>query len=88
MRIQYGEMKSTLSTILQSKGVEESSANHIATVITESSTDGVYSHGLNRFTSIIENIEAGIIDVHASPEVVSSFGALEVIEGNLGMGKA
>jgi len=54
--------------------------------LADTSRDGVYSHGLNRFPRIISMIKKGYIRPAARPELVRGLGAFEVYDGNLGMG--
>jgi 3-dehydro-L-gulonate 2-dehydrogenase len=67
-------------------GFSEQRAELCARLFTESSCDGVYSHGLNRFPRFIETIKSGLVDVHAQPGLVSSLGAIERWDGNSGAG--
>jgi 3-dehydro-L-gulonate 2-dehydrogenase len=57
-----------------------------ARLFTETSRDGVYSHGVSRFPRFVRAIRNGIVDVHASAGVVEHFGALERWNGNRGPG--
>lgn len=86
MRISYDEMKSTLELCLVKKGLSNDKADQAARIFTDSSCDGVYSHGLNRFPRVLKQIDEGIIDLSANPEIVQSVGALEVVDGHLGLG--
>lgn len=65
-------------------GAEDARAS--ARIITQSSLDGVYSHGVNRFPRIVSHIDRGIIDVGARAEKSASFGSLERWDGRLAMG--
>ena len=76
----------TLRTVLIKFGFSEQRAELCARLFAESSRDGVYSHGLNRFPRFIDTIKSGIVDVDAQPVLVSSLGALECWEGNSGAG--
>ncbi|MCJ8211420.1 3-dehydro-L-gulonate 2-dehydrogenase [Mucilaginibacter sp. RS28] len=64
----------------------EAKAEAIATVFTENSRDGVYTHGLNRFPTFIQMVKQGAIKTDAEPELVSSFGSIEKWDGNYGPG--
>ena len=67
-------------------GFSEDRSNLCARLFAEASRDGVYSHGLHRFPRFIETIKSGIVDVHASPTLITAFGALERWDGNSGVG--
>ena len=86
MRISYDEMKTQLKNILVKKGFDEKRAEESAKNFADSSLDGVYSHGYQRFPRVIEYIEKGYIDINAKPEKISGFGAAERWDGHLGMG--
>ena len=86
MRISYDEMKTQLKNILVKKGFDEKRAEESAKNFANSSLDGVYSHGYQRFPRVIEYIEKGYIDINAKPEKISGFGAAERWDGHLGMG--
>ena len=85
-RISFDELKAEFKRVLLKKGCDETSADLSAQLMTETSCDGVYSHGVNRFPRVIEYIEKGYIDVKAKPEKVEGMGAFERWDGNLGLG--
>lgn len=86
MRIPFEKMLAELERVLIKKGFEKERAQLCARLFTEASCDGVYSHGLNRFPRFIEYIEKGYVDIHAHPEKMEQFGALERWDGHLGPG--
>lgn len=86
MIIKYKDLEETLFKILVKKGVTEVQAELTARIITDNTCDGINSHGVNRFSKIIEYIDKGYIDKNAKPEIESSFGAIEIINGHYGLG--
>ncbi|WP_010234405.1 3-dehydro-L-gulonate 2-dehydrogenase [Clostridium arbusti] len=86
MRVSFEEMKSEFKRILIKKGFSEERAETSAQLFTETSCDGVYSHGYVRFPRVIEYIDKGLIDVNAVPTKVEGMGAFEKWDGNIGMG--
>lgn len=86
MRIKSEEMFNEFYRILRAKGLEEQDARESARLFVETSLDGVYSHGINRFPRLISYIEKGYIDIKAKPSKVASMGAFERWNGNRGMG--
>ncbi|MEG2018445.1 MAG: 3-dehydro-L-gulonate 2-dehydrogenase [Clostridium sp.] len=86
MRISFEEMKSEFKRVLIKKGFNEEMADAAAQLFTETSCDGVYSHGANRFPRVIEYIDKGYIDVNAVPTKIEGMGAFERWDGNLGLG--
>lgn len=86
MRVFYEEMKEKLQSILEKYGFDEKRAEESAKNFADSSLDGVYSHGYQRFPRVIDYIQKGYIDVNAVPEKITGFGAVERWDGHLGMG--
>lgn len=86
LRVSYQELESTLERVLLNKGFEPARAALCARLFAETTRDGVYSHGLNRFPRFLAMIANGQIDIHASPGRVAAVGALERWDGNLGPG--
>lgn len=86
MRITFEELHLTLEQILLKVGFKEKRADLCARLFAETTCDGVNSHGINRFPRFLKMIENGSIDIHAEPEIVSSFGSLERWNGKAGVG--
>ncbi len=61
-------------------------AKYLAKVHTESTLDGVNSHGINRVPLFIKYVKKGLVKVDAEAEKVESFGAIERWDGNFGSG--
>ena len=86
MRIPYQELYARLLKVLVKTGFEPERAELCARLFAQTSRDGVYSHGLNRFPRFMEMIQNGIIDIHARPGLISRVGALERWDGRRGPG--
>jgi len=86
LRIPYDELFDTLRQILVLLGFAADRAALCARLFAESSRDGVYSHGVNRFPRFIRAIRNGIVDLHAKPELITSLGSLERWDGKSGPG--
>lgn len=86
MRIPFEQMYQELLRVLLKKGFREERARLCARIFSESSRDGVYSHGLNRFPVFIKYIDQGYIDIHGVPENIARFGAIERWDGKSGPG--
>ena len=86
MRIFYKDMKEKMQKILVKNGFDEKRAEESAMNFADSSLDGVYSHGYQRFPRVIEYIRKGYINVNALPEKITGYGAAERWDGHLGMG--
>lgn len=86
MRVSFEKLFETLCSALSKIGFDEEGASLCARLFAETTRDGVYTHGLNRFPRFLKTIENGSVDIHARPEKVSSMGALERWEGHRGPG--
>lgn len=86
MRVPYANMVQEFKRVLMSRGVSEINAQEAAENFAQTSLDGIYSHGVNRFPRIISYLDRGIIDPNAEPEVEMKSGAMERWNGNLGLG--
>ncbi len=86
-RIQFETMVAELNRVLLNTGFATERAQRLARVFSETTCDGVYSHGVNRFPSFAGQARSGKgLDLHAKPEMVSEFGVLEQWDGKLGPG--
>lgn len=86
MRVPYSELYGELRRVLLKMEFTPDRADLSAKLFAESSRDGVYSHGLNRFPSYMDHIQKGYIDVNAVPERVQAMGVLERWDGHRGPG--
>jgi len=85
-RIPFDEMKATIQQAFLIAGLPKDKAEVCARIHTESSRDGVYSHGLNRVERFVEYVDKAWVDVNAAPTLDISLGAMEVYNGNMGPG--
>jgi 3-dehydro-L-gulonate 2-dehydrogenase len=86
LRVPFSELASTLAGILVRSGFEAARAEHCARLFAETTRDGVYSHGVERFPRFFAMIRNGSVDVHATPERVQQLGAIERWNGRRGPG--
>lgn len=77
MYISYEDLCSKFESILLERGVDPVIARAAAENFTQSSLDGVYSHGVNRFPRVISYLDKGVIDGKAKPECVASIGGFD-----------
>lgn len=85
-RIAFDEMKATIKSAFMNAGMQEEKADICAQIHTESSCDGVYSHGLNRVKRFVDYVQKKWVDVNAEPILQNNLGSLEIFNGNLGPG--
>jgi 3-dehydro-L-gulonate 2-dehydrogenase len=80
------DMQSQFENILLDKGFRKDRALEIATIFTNNSVDGVYTHGVNRFPRFIEYVQKGVVQKEAGPSLKSKLNGIEQWDGNLGPG--
>ena len=85
-RIPLEEVRETLARVLHAHGFRSARAGMCARLFAETTCDGVYTHGINRFPRFIAMIRNESIDVKAEPALVARFGALERWDGRSGPG--
>ena len=86
LRIPYDTIKETVKKAFLNVGLSEEQAEVCATIHTQSSADGVESHGLNRIPRFVEYVQKGWINLDGKPELVGARGAVENYDGHLGIG--
>ena len=85
-RIPFEEVQATLESVLRKLGFSDSQAQSCARLFAETTCDGVYTHGINRFPRFVAMVRNGSVDVEAEPQLIASFGALERWDGRKGPG--
>lgn len=86
IRIPFTDLNEVFNSILIKYGFILDKAKTCARIFAESSRDGIYSHGVNRFPQFIQYIKDGYISINSEPEKISSAGAIEQWDANLGPG--
>jgi 3-dehydro-L-gulonate 2-dehydrogenase len=86
LMVGFDQLVYTLKRVLQKTGFSEDRAELCARLFAETTRDGVYSHGVNRFPRFLRTIENGCVEIHAAPELINAFGALERWDGRRGPG--
>lgn len=86
LNIQFDEMQEVLHRLFLKYSFTEGKAKLLAKTYTETTLDGVNSHGINRVPLFIEYLEGRVIKVDAEAEKVETFGSIERWDGNSGPG--
>ena len=86
IRLPFEEVRGRLASVLRSLGFSDERADRSARLFAETTRDGVYSHGVNRFTRFVAMVRNGNVDPGVEPRVISRFGALERWDGQRGPG--
>ena len=79
-------MQQVIAEALIRAGMNESDARTCARVHSESSCDGIYSHGLNRVARFVDYVKRGWVDINATPVLVKKLGVIEIHDGHRGTG--
>ena len=80
------EMQALFNAILLKQGFNNKKAQTCASVFTENSIDGIYTHGVNRFPTFLEYIKKGHVDKDGEAVLQHKFGGIEQLNGNNGPG--
>lgn len=86
IEIALEQLRSTLERALLRAGVPAPEASICARVHSESTRDGVASHGVGRIPRLIEFIQRGWVDPRAKPSLVQALSTLEVYDAGFGLG--
>ncbi|MBR0573122.1 MULTISPECIES: 3-dehydro-L-gulonate 2-dehydrogenase [Pasteurellaceae] len=86
MKVSYEQLKSEFKRVLIARNVTEEIAEECATMFADTTQDGVYSHGVNRFPRFIQQLENGDIKPDAIPTKVLSLGAIEQWDAHQSIG--
>lgn len=84
--ISAAQMEQEFARILLTLGFTKEKAAQCAAIFTANSTDGVYTHGVNRFPRFVQYIKNGFVKPGAEPVRKSGFGGIEQWDGQLGPG--
>jgi 3-dehydro-L-gulonate 2-dehydrogenase len=86
LRVPFDDLYAALLRAMQHLGLQEERAALCARLFADTTCDGVYTHGLDRFPRFAEMVANGCIDVNAEPTRVAGAAALERWDGQLGPG--
>jgi 3-dehydro-L-gulonate 2-dehydrogenase len=84
--IKHDEMESLFFQILVKKGFSQEKAKTCAQIFTNNSLDGVYTHGVNRFSRFVQYVSDGHIDPSKEAICVNRLGNIEQWDGQTGPG--
>jgi len=84
--VSHEVMEQCFNEILLKTGYLKEKAKQLAEVFTQNSLDGVYTHGVNRFSRFIEYSKNGYVQKDAEPSVKYKCNGIEQWDGNLGPG--
>ncbi|MDR2614454.1 MAG: 3-dehydro-L-gulonate 2-dehydrogenase [Candidatus Accumulibacter sp.] len=85
-RIPFETVHEVVTEAFERAGMRPEDARTCARVHTESSCDGVYSHGINRVARFVDYLKRGWVDPEAQPTAVKRLGVIEIHDGHRGPG--
>lgn len=85
-RIPFDTMQDTVKQAFIAAGLNAETADICARIHTETSCDGIYSHGLNRVARFVDYVNRKWIDITAEPQKINALGSLEIYDGQRGIG--
>lgn len=86
IRVPFDELQGALRAAMLKLGFPAERAELCARLFAETTRDGVYTHGLNRFPRFLSTIESGMLNVTAKAEKTGGVGAFERWTGNRAAG--
>jgi 3-dehydro-L-gulonate 2-dehydrogenase len=86
LRVPYADLNGALNRAMQRLGLTGERAILCARLFSETTRDGVYTHGLNRFPRFAATVENGSVDVNAEAVRTAGAGSLERWDGRRGVG--
>jgi len=86
LRVPYADLDRALHRAMLHLGLRGDRAALCARLFAETTRDGVYTHGLDRFPRFAAMVANGSIDLAAEPTCVAAAAALERWDGHLGPG--
>ncbi|APQ19312.1 2,3-diketo-L-gulonate reductase [Maribacter hydrothermalis] len=86
MSISSEEMKTVLESLFIKYSFTKEQAEILARIHTESTIDGIFSHGINRVPVFIDYVKRGLIKIDETATPIASMGCMERWDGNLASG--
>lgn len=86
MTVTFQTLQNTLKGILLNYGFTQTEATTVSQVFAETTLDGVFSHGINRFPRFIGDVRAGTVVPGIAPELKESLNGFEQWDGRRGAG--
>lgn len=86
MRLSFDQLYQEIRRVFIKYGMSEEKAAVCARIHTETTYDGVYSHGTGRVARFADYLQKGWVDPEAEPTLEKDLGALQIYNGNMGPG--
>jgi 3-dehydro-L-gulonate 2-dehydrogenase len=86
MKLHYQDLEKTLKEKLEKYGFSSQDAGVLSTIFSETTFDGVFSHGINRFPRFLGDVKDGTVKPGIIPQLIQGMDALEQWDGKGGPG--
>lgn len=86
MIIEFRTLQEKFQELLLKYAFPPAQARQIADIFAETTLDGVFSHGINRFPRFIGDVKDGTVIPGVEPELIQLFSAFEQWDGRQGAG--
>lgn len=86
MRLSFDQLYQEIRRVFIKYGMSEEKAAVCARIHTETTYDGVYSHGTGWVARFADYLQKGWVDPEAEPTLEKDLGALQIYNGNMGPG--
>jgi 3-dehydro-L-gulonate 2-dehydrogenase len=86
LRVPFDDLLAALNRAMLRLGLEGDRAAQCGRLFAETTRDGVYTHGLNRFPRFAVSVANGSVNVQAEPTRTAGIGAIERWDGQRGVG--
>ncbi|MDO4268491.1 MAG: 3-dehydro-L-gulonate 2-dehydrogenase [Eubacteriales bacterium] len=86
MRLDFDEIKNEIKRVFMKYGMSEEKAEACARMHTESTYDGIYSHGTGRVARFADYLKKGWVNPDADPTLEKDAGAVRIYDGHMGPG--
>src|SRR5260370_41632681 len=86
LRVPYDDLYAALLRAMQGLGLAPDRAARCARLFAETTRDGIYTHGLNRFPRFAASIANGSVNVNAEPTKTAGLGGIDRCDGHRGVG--
>lgn len=85
--LDYDQLLAFCESVFRAYGFADEESREIAAVILAADLNGIESHGVQRMVRYAYEVNSGMVDVHAKPEVVHETPISAVIEAHNAMGQ-
>ncbi len=86
MKVTKEQLQGEIKRVFLKYGMPEDKAEICAEIHTESTIDGIMSHGIGRVARFADYLQKGWVNPNADPVLEQDLGAIQIYNGNMGPG--